>query len=113
MTAATLQPDPLKLAFQAIEVLRGNCGRLSPSSSMLVANAIAAMLEAQQSIHPDTARLNHLIEWDHAVTGYVNGDETAAEGTLEKIEFIFENCTGNSGPDAVRAAIDQSMQVMR
>ena len=111
MTAANLQADPLKLAFHAIEVLRSNCGRLSPSASMLVANAIAAMVEAQNTVHPDTVRLNHLIEWDRSIIGGLNWDETEIDGTLEKIEFIFENCSGDDGAEAVRAAIDQSMKV--
>lgn len=58
------------------------------------------------AVHPDTVRLNHLIEWHHCVTGVVNGDHIQSGGTIESLHFIFENLTGESKAEQVRKAID-------
>jgi hypothetical protein len=68
-----------------------------------------ARLLLQSAPHPDTERLNHIIEHDRCRIGLMY-DTTASEGVVEKIEFIFENPTCDSGPDVVRAAIDRSIK---
>ena len=74
-------------------------------------NLVRALLKmnAQQQPHPDTERLNHLIEYDRCRIGLMY-ETTASEGVVEQISFIFENPTCDTGPDAVRAAIDRSIK---
>lgn len=59
--------------------------------------------------YSDTDRLNHLITTDRSRIGLMVGD-TASDGVIEEINFIFENPTCDNGPDVVRAAIDKSIQ---
>jgi hypothetical protein len=54
----------------------------------------------EQPLHPDTVRLNHIIAMDRCPIG----------NQLEKIEFVFENPDGDTGPDVVREAIDNSIR---
>jgi hypothetical protein len=60
----------------------------------------------------DSDRLNHLAHKDHCVIGFVN-DVDASAGTIEKVEFIFENLTGAAPTEAIRAGLDLSMLVDR
>jgi hypothetical protein len=63
-------------------------------------------------LHPDTIRLNHLIKYDRCIIGNLIGN-TSQKGVIEKIEFIFDNAACDTGPDAVRAALDRSLQAMQ
>ena len=64
------------------------------------------------AVHPDTARLNHVIAADHSIIGILDKNKPRV-GTIESIHFIFENPKRIRGSqyDAndVRAAIDRSI----
>jgi hypothetical protein len=60
--------------------------------------------------HPDTLRLNHLIENDHCLVSATLLDDSGGTGTIEEIHFVFENLSGEVSPEAVRTAIDADIE---
>jgi hypothetical protein len=111
-----------KLTDEQIADLAGKYGEFSPSVRDTgipqyhaglpgVIKFARALLQrnAQRQTHPDTDRLNHIIDKDRCAIGYLDC-WPATGGVIEKIEFIFENPAGDIGPDVVRSAIDNSIQ---
>jgi hypothetical protein len=99
----------MKLAFASAR----RCGKTFAITEMAIGQAVGGagkLMEsgsrATEQPHPDTVRLDHLIEWDRSLVGYINGDEIEAEGTVESIHFVYEIRSGDSGPEEVRKAID-------
>jgi hypothetical protein len=62
--------------------------------------------------HPDSVRLDHLITCDHSTLAPLD-DDNPQTGTIESLNFIFENPLGSPGslssPAQVRSAIDRSI----
>jgi len=75
------------------------------------AELIAELLNARQAgielPHPDTVRLDHLIEWHHSTCDYAEVGAETAETQVDDIDFIFDRTPGIDLREDVRAAIDR------